>query len=70
MFVYPSIPIVADPAGDDDDIAHLVGSHNFREKAVNITRGDYSHLMRRVVDNLQLAKVSSMCVTLIHLSAL
>ena len=43
--------------GDDDDIACLIGSHNFRGKTIDITRGDYSDLMKRLVDNLQLAKV-------------
>ena len=43
--------------GDDDDIACLIGSHNFRGKTIDITRGDYSDLMKRLVDNLQSAKV-------------
>ena len=49
--------VIADPVGDDDDIACLIGSHNFRGKTINIARGDYSDLMKRLVDNLQSAKV-------------
>ena len=57
MYVCMYCVAVADPVGDDDDLACLIGSHNFRAKAVNITRGDYSELMKRLVENLQLAKV-------------
>ena len=57
MYIHVLTVAVADPVGDDDDVACLIGSHNFRGKTVNITRGDYSDLMKRLVDNLQLAKV-------------
>ena len=48
--------------GDDDDVACLIGSHNFRGKTIDITRGDYSDLMKRLVDNLKLAKVITMTI--------
>ena len=57
MYIHVLTVPVADPVGDDDDVACLIGSHNFRGKTVDITRGDYSDLMKRLVDNLQLAKV-------------
>ena len=57
LHMYILTVAVADPVGDDDDVACLIGSHNFRGKTVDITRGDYSDMMMRLVDNLQLAKV-------------
>lgn len=61
VHMYVLTVVVADPVGDDDDVACLIGSHNFRGKTVDITRGDYSDLMKRLVDNLQLAKVCECC---------
>ena len=57
MYLHMCCVAVADPVGDDDDLACLVGSHNFRAKIINVTRGDYSEVMKRLVENLQLAKV-------------
>jgi len=41
----------------EDDIACLINNYNYKGTVVNVTRGDYSPIMRRVVTNLQLAQV-------------
>ena len=48
----------ADEAVDSSDkVALLLGDHQFRDQAILVTRGDYSPLMARMIQNLEAAQV-------------
>ena len=58
IYVKYSVIAIADP-GTKDDVASLINSHNYKGIVIDIVRGDYSLLLKRVVNNLQLAQVPS-----------
>ena len=45
------------PNGESDKVSSVLGDHKYKNSTIKITRGDYSPLMKRVVRNLELAKV-------------
>ena len=47
-----------DPCESDDGTAHLLGEHQYKGHCIHVTRGDYSPLMKRIVESLKKAKVS------------
>jgi hypothetical protein len=44
--------------GVEDKVSPFVASHEYNGCTIKITRGDYSGLLKRVVDNLEQAVVS------------
>lgn len=46
-------------SGEKDNIAGLLGSHEFKGCTFKIERGDYSGILTKVVENLEKAKVCS-----------
>lgn len=38
-------------------MAAVLGEHRYKEQTIKVVRGDYAPLLKRVVDNLQKAKV-------------
>lgn len=46
-------------SGEKDNIAGLLGSHEFKGFTFKIERGDYSGILTKVVENLEKAKVCS-----------
>ena len=49
----------ADPVDARDKVSGCLGSHQFQDTTITVTRGDYSPLMKRMADNLEKAKVIS-----------
>ena len=47
-----------DPCEPDDGTACVLGEHQYKGHCIRVTRGDYSPLMKRMVDSLRKAKVS------------
>ena len=43
--------------GFKDTVAEFLGSYQVKDATLNITRGDYSPILNRVVKNLESAKV-------------
>jgi len=43
-------------SGEKDNIAGVLGSHEFKDCTFKVERGDYSGILRKVVDNLEKAK--------------
>ena len=46
-----------DSEGREDTVAKLLGKHDYKGCEILITRGDYSPLLKRLVENLKMAKV-------------
>lgn len=51
------------PSGEEDTMATLIGSHEYKGCTIKVTRGDYSGLLRRVVESLEKAKVHACTFT-------
>ena len=52
--------ITSDKLVDGADKVHgLLGSYQFEGSTITVTRGDYSPLMKSMVDNLKMAQVST-----------
>lgn len=51
---------------EDDKVASLLGNHPFESCTIEVTRGDFSPLMAKMIENLAKAKVtvSMTCTTL------
>ena len=47
---------LADPCGDNDEIASILGSHQFKGSTVVVSRGDYAPVMKRINEELAKAK--------------
>lgn len=45
--------------GEQDNIAALLGSHEFKGCTFKVERGDYSGILTKVVENLEKAKACS-----------
>ena len=43
--------------GEEDKVVTVLGSHEFKGCTFRVERGDYSGLLKRVVENLEKAKV-------------
>ena len=43
--------------GEEDKVAAILGSHEFKGCTIRIERGDYAGIMSKVVENLEKAKV-------------
>lgn len=50
-------PSLDKPYDKDDKIAALLGEHRYQNCSISVTRGDYSTLMERMIENLEKAKV-------------
>ena len=44
-------------SGEEDKVASLLGSHKFKGCTFRVERGDYSGILRKVVENLERAEV-------------
>ena len=53
--------VAADPSpgtnGEEDKVASILGSHEFEGCTFKVERGDYSGILKKVVENLEKAKV-------------
>ncbi|XP_064403750.1 dipeptidyl peptidase 3-like [Halichondria panicea] len=49
-------PVTDKPVDDADTVHGLLGSHQFEGSTIAVTRGDYSPLMKSMVDNLKMAQ--------------
>ncbi len=47
---------LANPFGEKDNVASILGTHLYKDTTVVVTRGDYSPLMKRINDELMKAK--------------
>ena len=43
--------------GEEDEVAAILGSHEFKSCTFRVERGDYSGILKNVVENLEMAKV-------------
>lgn len=48
-----------DSEGKEDTVAKLLGKHEYKGCEILITRGDYAPLLKRLVENLRIAKVTN-----------
>jgi len=46
-------------SGEKDNIAAVLGSHKFKDCTFKVERGDYSGILKKVVENLEKAKACS-----------
>lgn len=59
--------VPADSCGPEDDVAAMLGTHTHKGVTINLTRGDYAPLMKRMEDNLKKAKVMNCVYNTIHI---
>ena len=58
--------VPADSCGPEDEVAAMLGTHTHKGVTINLTRGDYAPLMKRMEDNLKKAKVMKCVYNTIH----
>ena len=49
---------LAEPCDSEDQVSSLLGTYEHKSTSVKVTRGDYAPLMKRMVENLEKAKVN------------
>ena len=61
---------VAEPClganGEEDKVTSVLGSHEFKGCTFRVERGDYSGILKKVVENLERAKVHTCTNNKIH----